>query len=362
MNKKKLFYIIVFVLGIGVVAFFFVKGCKDKSKELKEGQCEYDKIESGEDLFCNYLSAEDYPKEPFFADMTEVYNSYVLLNGIRSVIDVWRRYEVSEDARKSLQCADINVIKSKDLRDMFSQSIEYGMKLFENDVKNLDTVVYKQFNESLYLLDSTLAVRYYVTNYAPMTEEQYWMAVDHKRKSKDLLKGLKCKKVTKENYENKDVQKDIKKVVKRIKGKKDFDEKCACAMAYVYYVGFWNTDFKMIEGLLDNGEYSPQLFFLWRIWRCGMQLGNECYGPSTWSVIPNKIYNEKRRTIAETTLKHIEKHRSDAVAINQFLVTAAHPNIMRDGQFPMGNESFTEVYYLGLAATDVYSEMQRVIK
>ena len=115
MNKKKLFYIIVFVLGIGVVAFFFVKGCKDRTTELKEGQCEYDKIESGEDLFCNYLSAEDYPKEPLFEDMTEVYNSYVLLNGIRSVIDVWRRYEVSEDAQKSLQSADVNVKSRKTL-------------------------------------------------------------------------------------------------------------------------------------------------------------------------------------------------------------------------------------------------------
>lgn len=119
-------------------------------------------------------------------------------------------------------------------------------------------------------------------------------------------------------------------------------------MEYVYWIGFYNTDFKLVGKLLDDGQYSPYLLFLWRIWRCGVQLRNKNYGPSTWSQIPNKLYNEKRLKIAETTLKHIVNHRNDDVAINQYLMTASLSNILRIGEFDLGNESFTELYYLNL--------------
>ena len=117
-------------------------------------------------------------------------------------------------------------------------------------------------------------------------------------------------------------------------------------MAYVYDEGFYNADLKELKMILEEGRYSPFIFYIWRIWRCGEQLRN--YGPSTWSVIPNKYYNKMRLFNAETTLNYIVNHPDDAVAINQFVVTAAHPNILRHGEFPAGNQSFMEVHYLGL--------------
>lgn len=113
-------------------------------------------------------------------------------------------------------------------------------------------------------------------------------------------------------------------------------------------MGIHNIDLKIIEELLDDGRYSHFLFFLWRIWRCDGQLSDEKEGLSTWSQIPNKLYNEKRHAIAVATLKHIVDHPDDVVAVNQFLITVSFDNILRGSGLPMENEIFTELFYLGL--------------
>lgn len=53
-------------------------------------------------------------------------------------------------------------------------------------------------------------------------------------------------------------------------------------------------------------------------------------------------------TIALYTLKYIVSHRDDGIAINQYLVTSTHPDILRFGDFDLGNESFTELYNMSL--------------
>lgn len=60
-----------------------------------------------------------------------------------------------------------------------------------------------------------------------------------------------------------------------------------------------------------------------------------------------------RLLIAELTLNYIVNHPDDAMAINQYLVTTAHPNILRFGEFLVGNQSFMEVHYLGLNPKEV---------
>lgn len=304
--------------------------------------------DSGWELFCNYMSLEDWPQETFFADMVEAYNTAAILNGMKSVLDVWERIESSEDALQSLQYIDLNKIASEDLRIKFSNCLETGRQLFSKDFGDFDDAAFIRFNDSLYYLDSTLATRYNVDNYANLSIDDYRRKLDFEEQSQDLFGHLNIEAIHEGDIDILKAEKDIALIMEGIKNETDFDKKCAYAMQYIYFVGLYNSDMSVIEGLLDDGRYSPYLFFLWRIWRCGVQLRDPNYGPSTWSPIPNKMYNEKRRMVAETTLHHIANHRDDAMAINHYLVTATFPNIMRFGDFLAGNESFTELDDLDL--------------
>lgn len=367
MNKKTWGIIAIIAIAIAIV-FIIVKKHNNNSIESETDdfdytECQYtNEIESGEDLFCYYMSADKYPDEPFFADMVELYNASVLVNGIKSVVDVWYRYESSEDALESLKHADVSILKNDDIRAMVTQYLQLTTTVVSQDLSELDTVAYKQFIEYSDLVDSTLATRYNISNYAKLSDEEYWGSMNYRNEADDLYKKLRCKRITPENNESSDAEKDIKLMLEKIKKEKDFSKKCSYTMAYTSHVDYYYIAFDVIEPLLDDGRYSPYLFFLWRIWRCGEQLSNPCYGPSTWSVIPNKIYNEKRFKVAEATLNYIVKHREDAVAINQFLMTSSMNNILRLGQYPFGNESFTELYYLGLVDLGSGSEEELAVE
>lgn len=344
--------ITLFIVALLFAATF--SSCGNRTKDIEEpitDECvesDFEYTDSGEELFCNYMSKDQWPQDAFFADMVEAYNSFVLLNGLKSVIDVWRRYEESEVAIESLKYADINVIYSKDIKEKFIQVKELAHRFFSEHVDYSDTLLYWELTDSLDRLDSLLCSRYHKSNYIDLSSEKYWQALDHAKQSEELFDKVSTDSITPDNIGTKEVQKDIEFILNSIKEEKDFNKKCAYTMKYVYYVGFYHANYSIIEELLDDGRYSPYLFFLWRIWRCGVQLHDEDYGPSTWSQIPNKLYNEKRLKIAETTLKYIVTHRNDGVAINQYLMTASLSNILRCGQYPLGNESFTELHYLNL--------------
>lgn len=361
MNKKKWILVIILVLVAAVIVFLIAKkqNTDDEEMEVKNygiiiNEEEYE--ETGDDIFSNYLSPNDWPKDDFFRDIIEEYNAFALLNGLKTILDEWIYFESSERALDLLQYADVNRLASSDLRELFSKYITLCRQIYMQGTEDVNTLLLKQIYKCQYQLDSTLGVRFYIDNFANLTEEQYEDALNIRSQSQELLKGVRCKTVTYENINSKEAQKDIDKIFKRIRKEKDFDKKCAYAMAYVYHVGFDNTDFSVLDNMLNDGRYSPQLFFLWRIWRSGIQLFNPFCGPSTSSIIPNKLYNDRRQKIAEVTLRHIVEHRDDAVAINQFLITAAQTNILRAGQFPIGNESFTEVCSLGLSLSDEDSE------
>lgn len=338
MKRRRFFVLVFIIIAIIITAFIVIRNHQkhNKSDQTEEWVEEYedgdydeiDCMEHGPELFCNYISGDQFPKTEFYTDMIEVYNAYMLYNGIKSVTDVWYRYEDPEEAIDALQYADVNVLKYDDIKLMMSRAIELGKSALCNDYDHIDTTAYKRYHDQLGIIDSTLANRFNVRNYVNFTDEEYWMAVDYKEPTKNTDDHLKA-----------------------IQQVDDFDLKCDHAMAYIYDSEFFKSDFDVLEDLLDDGRYSSQLFFLWRIWRCGVQLSTTKhgqFGPSTWSLIPNKLYNEKRLQIAETTLKHIVAHPDDIIAVNQYLVTSAAPNILRAGEYFMGNQSFMEIYYLDL--------------
>lgn len=85
-------------------------------------------------------------------------------------------------------------------------------------------------------------------------------------------------------------------------------------------------------------QYSPYLPEMWRTWRAIM---STMIGASSWSYIPNALYNAKRKEIAEIIIKHIEEHPDDILAQGVLIDLAGMENISRFGSM-FGNASIIE--------------------
>ena len=344
-----------------IILFSFVTlfGCTNRQARVEGKQeldslgtnvsdtVEYDPAEYGKDLFGPYLSKEDYPNTSFFHEMVEVYNISTFHNALRSIEDFHGRWGNDEFALESLEAADTDIITNKELKNKSKQCIELFKRTYSQDENAPDTLLYKNAMDNLGELDSMICAKYTIKNYATFSEEEYYSLFKYSDKLKDIVPLLEDK-VTTENISSEKVKQNIKMLKERIGKEQDFDRKCDLTQAYIDYVGFNYIDLSILENLLDDGRYSHRLFFLWRIWRSCYQLTDEHCGPSTWSAIPNKLYNEKRFFIAKATLNYLKDHLNDVIAINQFLVLAYHPNILRAGLNPIGNEAMTELHYLGL--------------
>ena len=88
----------------------------------------------------------------------------------------------------------------------------------------------------------------------------------------------------------------------------------------------------------ERGEYSPYLSEMWRTWRASMA---SMIGHSSWSYIPNHLYNAKRRQVAEIILNQIESHPTDSMAQGLLIDLIGCGNILRHG-YLFGNGAMTE--------------------
>ncbi len=89
---------------------------------------------------------------------------------------------------------------------------------------------------------------------------------------------------------------------------------------------------------VETRQYSPYLSEMWRTWRASM---STLMGASSWSYIPNSLYNAKRRQVAEIIIKHIEAYPNDILAQGVLIDLAGIDNISRHGSY-FGNASILE--------------------
>ena len=85
-------------------------------------------------------------------------------------------------------------------------------------------------------------------------------------------------------------------------------------------------------------EYSPYLSEMWRTWRASV---STLIGASSYSFIPNSLYNEIRLQVAQIIIKHIEEHPDDIMAQGVLIDLAGIDNISRYGSY-FGNASILE--------------------
>ena len=88
----------------------------------------------------------------------------------------------------------------------------------------------------------------------------------------------------------------------------------------------------------DNVQYSPYLSEMWLTWRASL---STLIGASSWSYIPNLVYNQKRARVASIIIKHIEKNPTDMLAQGILIDLAGKDNISRFGSM-FGNSAIIE--------------------
>ena len=89
---------------------------------------------------------------------------------------------------------------------------------------------------------------------------------------------------------------------------------------------------------VDNAQYSPYLSEMWLTWRASL---STLIGASSWSYIPNLIYNQKRAQIAQTIILYIENNPTDILAQGILIDLAGNDNISRFGGL-FGNAAIVE--------------------
>jgi len=116
---------------------------------------------------------------------------------------------------------------------------------------------------------------------------------------------------------------------------------------HVYAIEYAHSDsacahFLIGAVVLDNefarGEYSPYLYGMWRTWRAS---ASTMIGKSSWAYIPNLLYNQKRKQVADIILRHIENNPTDTFAQGLLINIAGCENISRHGSL-FGNASISE--------------------
>lgn len=89
---------------------------------------------------------------------------------------------------------------------------------------------------------------------------------------------------------------------------------------------------------VDNAQYSPYLSEMWLTWRASL---SSIIGASSWSYIPNLIYNQKRAQIAQIIIRYIENNPTDILAQGILIDLAGNDNISRFG-CAFGNAAMIE--------------------
>ena len=115
---------------------------------------------------------------------------------------------------------------------------------------------------------------------------------------------------------------------------KDFDARCIFAIELGCYDFPDAVDY--LGELIEDGRYSKYLFEVWLSWRLRAQ--SAVYGISTWSEIPDNLYDNARLLVAKAYLKHIAEDPSDNLAKLLLLNLTYTENLHRSGGY-YGNEA-----------------------
>lgn len=121
---------------------------------------------------------------------------------------------------------------------------------------------------------------------------------------------------------------------KKYLAEEDFDAKCIYALEMACYDFPNQVDY--LGELIEDGRYSKYLFEVWVSWRLRAQ--SRVFGISTYSEIPDNLYDNARLLVAQAYVNHIVKNPTDTLAKFLLMNLIYTENLHRAGGY-YGNEA-----------------------
>lgn len=162
--------------------------------------------------------------------------------------------------------------------------------------------------------------------------ENFWTLYDKTKyvaDYKEILKKRVPEEVDQEELENLSLP-----LQKRYLAEDDFDAKCIYALEMACYNFPDQIDY--LGELIEDGRYSKYLYEVWVSWRLRAQ--DRVYGVSTYSEIPDNLYDNARLLVAQAFAKHIVEHPEDTLAKYLLMNLTYTENLHRAGGY-YGNEA-----------------------
>ena len=274
---------------------------------------------------------------PFLASFAERWNKAEFLRRFVNAVELFERLNNGRDstdtetihgempmvqneyqlAFRSNQCRD----KAKKLVQMLS-TIDYTEENIDKLASSFTELVNVPYDTKDFITQEEMDA----------TEMDFWSLYDKSKYVADIAKIQKIRIDKDADYDTL-VRMSIplqRKYVQEI----DFDAKCIYALEMACYGATDAIDY--LGELIEDGRYSKYLFEIWVSWRLLAQ--SRVFGISTWSEIPDNLYDNARLLVAKTYVKHVIKDPSDILAKLLLLNLIYTENLHRAGGY-YGNEA-----------------------
>lgn len=171
------------------------------------------------------------------------------------------------------------------------------------------------------------------------TDKDFWVLYDKSKYVADYDEIQK--KRLPEEVDSDELQRLSLSLQKKYLEENDFDAKCIYALEMGCYDFPYAIDY--LGELIEDGRYSKYLFEVWVSWRLRAQ--SRVFGISTWSEIPDNLYDNARLLVAQAYVKHIVENPDDTLAKFLLMNLIYTENLHRPGGY-YGNEALGAELFL----------------
>lgn len=311
--------------------------------EQMNSNIEFGKYQGSNPLTPNIITEMPELEHPEMASWVRLYNDWITCHNIFSEISIFERAIFSandEDDLQNLSFANLGTdIAAYPSEGLFDKEVTQAIKEvqstattffsdFDHGKQPDDAILYMTINNLWDTIDSL-----YVMTWKRPDDEMYEAAVEawtawREQPDSTFWEGL-----------GEDEEEAIRLFSAAYEQAKTFDEKYALAMGAVRKL----PDFiplTAMRRLLESGEYSPCLPYLWLGWRSLLQV--TYYGRSRDSDLADDLFNEYRKMAFLTILKYADQHPEDEQAKFQLFFIASYNNIVRNGSCLFGHDGNLE--------------------
>ena len=171
------------------------------------------------------------------------------------------------------------------------------------------------------------------------TDKDFWTLYDKSKYVANYDEILK--KRLPEEVDSDELQRLSLPLQKKYLKENDFDAKCIYALEMGCYDFPYAIDY--LGELIEDGRYSKYLFEVWVSWRLRAQ--SRVFGISTYSEIPDNLYDNARLLVAQAFVNHIVENPDDTLAKFLLMNLIYTENLHRPGGY-YGNEALGAELFL----------------